>query len=94
MSGGLTRFAFSAGSTTIKFWSKGPLLERFAGPFPDAVGIRFVTFTVDDVDGLARELAQRGARIAIPPIQIAGRARVFFAEDPDGNWIEFAEPLA
>ena len=94
MSEGLTRFAFSAGSTTIKFWSKGPGLARFAGPFPEAVGIRFVTFTVDDVDGLARELARRGARIAMPLTDIAGRARIFFAEDPDGNWIEFAEPLS
>ncbi len=93
MDGGLTRYAFSAGTTTIKFWSKGPDLERFAGPFPAAVGIRFVTFSVQNVDELARELKDRGARIPLPPMDIAGRAKIFFAEDPDGNWIEFAEPL-
>jgi catechol 2,3-dioxygenase-like lactoylglutathione lyase family enzyme len=90
---GLTRYAFSAGTTTIKFWSKGPDLPRFAGPFPAAVGIRFVTFSVDDAREAARQLEMRGARIAVPPMEIEGRARIFFVEDPDGNWIEFAEPL-
>ena len=94
MGDGMTRHAFSAGSTTIKFWSKGPELERLSGPFPAAVGIRYVTFNIEDADGLARELAERGAKIAIPPMALAGRVKIFFAEDPDGNWIEFAEPLS
>lgn len=87
----MTRYGFSAGSSTLKFWSRPEPLANFAGALNASVGIRFVTLWVRKIDALAAALEARGAKIVIPPMQLPD-ARIFFAEDPDGNWIEFAEP--
>jgi len=90
MQGDMTRYAFSAGRSTLKFWSRPEALPNFAGALNASVGIRFVTLWVREIDALAAELEARGAKIVIPPMQLPD-ARIFFVEDPDGNWIEFAE---
>jgi catechol 2,3-dioxygenase-like lactoylglutathione lyase family enzyme len=87
----MTRYAFSAGRSTLKFWSRPEALPNFAGAMNASVGIRFVTIWVRKVDALAGELEARGAKIAIPPMQLPD-ARICFVADPDGNWIELAEP--
>jgi len=92
MGKGLTRYAFSAGSTTLKFWCPGDGLPRAGGPIDRAVGIRFVTFSVADLDGLRGDLESRGAHTVVAPTRLANGSRIMFVEDPDGNWIEFAEP--
>jgi catechol 2,3-dioxygenase-like lactoylglutathione lyase family enzyme len=91
MGKGLTRYAFSAGSTTLKFWCPGDGLPRGSGPIDRAVGIRFVTFTVADLDGLCGDLESCGAPVIVAPTRLANGSRIMFVEDPDGNWIEFAE---
>jgi glyoxylase I family protein len=92
MGKGLTRYAFSAGSTTLKFWCPGDGVPRASGPIDRAVGIRFVTFSVPDLDGLSSDLESRKANIAVEPTRLANGSRIMFVEDPDGNWIEFTEP--
>ena len=91
MSQSLTRYAFSAGSTTIKFWSPDPSPEAGTGPIGNAVGIRYVTFSVPDLDLLCSDIAARGAKIVLPPTVLPGGTRISFTCDPDGNWIEFVE---
>jgi catechol 2,3-dioxygenase-like lactoylglutathione lyase family enzyme len=87
----MTRYAFSAGRSTLKFWCRPEPLPNLAGAMNASVGIRYVTIWVRNMDALARELEARGANIVVPPMQLPD-ARICFVEDPDGNWIELAEP--
>jgi len=91
MSQGLTRYAFSAGATTLKFWAPFPAPEVGTGPIGNAVGIRYLTFSVPDLDAHCEDVASRGAKIVLPPSTLPGGTRIAFAEDPDANWIEFVE---
>jgi catechol 2,3-dioxygenase-like lactoylglutathione lyase family enzyme len=90
MPGRMTRDAFSVGSSTLKFWSRSESLPNLAGPIHARVGIRVITIWVRGLDELAKDLEARGAGLVRPATQRLD-ARIFFASDPDGNWIEFAE---
>ncbi|MFI4974903.1 MAG: bleomycin resistance protein [Caulobacterales bacterium] len=61
-------------------------LSSFAG---DGVAGGAVTFIVDDVDALHRELAERGAPIALAPVDQTWGSREMYVQDPDGNSIRF-----
>jgi len=88
----LTRYAFSAGSTTLEFWCPKAGLPRAGGPGDRAVGIRFVTFSVADLDGLRGDLESRGVHTVVAPTSLANGSRIMFVEDPEENCIEFAQP--
>jgi catechol 2,3-dioxygenase-like lactoylglutathione lyase family enzyme len=90
---GNVRYGFVLGATTIKFWGKGELPTKTGAP-PRYTGIRLITAHVKDVDALHEDLKSRGVEIKVPPHEFQGLARVMFIADPDGNFIEFASPLA
>jgi len=88
---GPMKYNFQAGSTTIKFWQFPKELPVQTGSYDAASGIRYFTFMVKDVDAVHEKLVAAGAKIAQAPADFGGLARVMFVEDPDGNWIEFAQ---
>jgi catechol 2,3-dioxygenase-like lactoylglutathione lyase family enzyme len=90
---GNVRYGFIAGGTTIKFWSRGEGLPTQTGAPGRRTGIRLMTAWVGDVDAAHEELRSRGVEIKAAPYDLPGLARVMFAADPDGNWIELASPL-
>jgi catechol 2,3-dioxygenase-like lactoylglutathione lyase family enzyme len=90
---GRTRYGFIAGKTTIKFWTQGELPTHSGAP-QKRTGIRMYTATVDDIDAVHRELVEQNVTIKVPPQDFQGRARIMFAADPDGNWIEFVQSNA
>ena len=88
---GDSKYTFAAGKTQIKFWKgSGEGLPKHTGNITDALGFRYFTFMVKDVDAAASKLAERGAKIVIKPVDFGKIARIMMIEDPDGNWIEFA----
>jgi catechol 2,3-dioxygenase-like lactoylglutathione lyase family enzyme len=89
---GNVRYGFTAGASTIKFWSRGELPVRTGAP-AKRTGIRLMTAWVDDVDAAHALLRSRGVTIKVAPNDLGGLARVMFLADPDGNWIELARPL-
>ncbi len=88
--GGPTKYSFVAGKSVIKFWTFDKDLPIQTGKWSDAVGIRYFTFLVKDVDAVQAELEKRGVKPAIPASDFGTLARVMFLADPDGNYIEFA----
>jgi len=82
---------YRVGETTLKFWSTGRPIPNFAGAPPRAIGIRYVTLLVQELDRVASDLAARGVPIALPPTALGTNTRIMFVSDPDGNWIEFGE---
>lgn len=88
--GGGTEYRFMAGKTQIKFWSGAADLPAHTGSITNAIGFRYFTFMVEDVDALAASLKERGAKFALQPADFGKIARIMMIADPDGNWIEFA----
>ncbi len=89
-SAGPTKYTFEAGQSIIKFWSMDKPLPSHTGKWDAALGLRYITFLVKDVDAAKEELVKRGATIAMEPFDFAGVVRAMFLSDPDGNYIELA----
>lgn len=88
---GPTKYTFGAGATSVKFWKFDKEIPVRAGRHDAAVGIRYLTFRVKDLDAALAELQGRGAKVVQPITTLGEKIRLFFIEDPDGNWIEFVE---
>lgn len=90
ISPGALEYFTSVGGTTIKFWSpKGDRPTR-TGAIGAALGIRYMTFLVKDVDATHEALKARGVKITAPPRDLTPTVRIMMVADPDGNTIEFA----
>jgi catechol 2,3-dioxygenase-like lactoylglutathione lyase family enzyme len=83
-------YFYIAGETTVKFWAPQADRPTRTGAIGDALGIRYFTFLVEDVDATYKELKARGVRITTPPVDLGTVARIMLVSDPDGNTIEFA----
>lgn len=58
------------------------------------VGIRHVAFTVDDIEIAWRKLRAAGCDVLSEPVTAPdGKARLFFARDPEGNLLELVQRL-
>jgi catechol 2,3-dioxygenase-like lactoylglutathione lyase family enzyme len=78
-----------------------PKLERPAGvDKPNSPGLRHFAFTVQDIDGVAGRLRERGVQFfsdvqSVPETQVtyAGgvRKRIVYFQDPEGNLLELCE---
>jgi catechol 2,3-dioxygenase-like lactoylglutathione lyase family enzyme len=61
----------------------------------EAVGLRHLAFTVDDVAAAERLLRERGVTVTLPTTDIpALRARVVLFLDPNGVTLELCQPIA
>ncbi len=87
-------YFFEAGATTIKFWAPKTERPTRTGPIGAALGIRYFTFMVKDVDATYEALKARGVKVTVPPVDLGTIARIMLISDPDGNTIEFAAPRA
>jgi len=87
----LHRFEVDGGTLKLLEVPGQPPPERRSppGPFQSATGIRWMTFTVEDLDGLVARLA--GARWQLPVTELRPGLRVGIVEDPDGNAVELVE---
>jgi catechol 2,3-dioxygenase-like lactoylglutathione lyase family enzyme len=84
-------------------WSGGPafrlgdsliLLEEDGAatvdPVRQAIGWRYITLQVADIDAVHAELRSKGVREGLAPITLGDVARISMILDPDGNWIELS----
>ena len=86
---GFKLHGLEAGTSMIKLveTKNPPSGER--GKLDAALGIRYLTFIVDDVNAIYKELSAKGADFAGPPIEIPARkATIVMLRDPDGNHVE------
>jgi catechol 2,3-dioxygenase-like lactoylglutathione lyase family enzyme len=59
-------------------------------PVRQAIGWRYITLQVADIDTVHRELLGKGVREGIAPVTLGDVARISMILDPDGNWIELS----
>jgi catechol 2,3-dioxygenase-like lactoylglutathione lyase family enzyme len=82
---------FTAGQSKIELWEgDGAGLPKHTGNITDAIGFRYFTFMVKDVDAVHEAAKASGATVAVPPFDLGKLARILMLADPDGNWVEFA----
>jgi catechol 2,3-dioxygenase-like lactoylglutathione lyase family enzyme len=56
-----------------------------------ALGLRYFTFSVVELDELMAELEQHGVPVVRAVTEMTGGVRIAIVEDPDGNHVEFLE---
>ena len=61
------------------------------GGIQGATGYRYWTVSVSNLDEIATACEEAGYAIPLKPIEIPAAGRFLIVEDPDGNWVEFAE---
>jgi catechol 2,3-dioxygenase-like lactoylglutathione lyase family enzyme len=88
-----TRYGFTWGATTVKMWHLPGELPVQTGAPNSYAGARYFTALVEDLDAVQAELTSKDIPIVVPPFELPGVARLMFAADPDGNWIEFAQAI-
>jgi catechol 2,3-dioxygenase-like lactoylglutathione lyase family enzyme len=88
--GRLWRFAI--GATVVKLIGYDDPIEATspAGALR-AVGYRYLTVPVANIDQLVAECAQAGCAIPLPVTEAAPGIKFAFVEDPDGNRVELVE---
>jgi catechol 2,3-dioxygenase-like lactoylglutathione lyase family enzyme len=84
-------------------WSGGPafrlgdsllLLEEdhaaTVAPVRQALGWRYITLQIVDIDTIHKDLRNKGVREGLAPVTLGNVARISMILDPDGNWIELS----
>jgi catechol 2,3-dioxygenase-like lactoylglutathione lyase family enzyme len=56
-----------------------------------ALGFRYLTVQVRNVDDEHASILKRGGAEGRPPLTLGTTARISFVRDPDGNWIEVSQ---
>ena len=64
----------------------------------NALGASHLAFYVENIEQLYDDLGQKGMQFINPPASLTEDNRVvrkaLYAQDPDGNWLEFVEMMA
>jgi len=55
------------------------------------LGFRYVTFVIQDLRGVCKELQSKGIEFFLPEKEIRPGVRIAMVKDPDGNIVEFVE---
>lgn len=61
------------------------------GGIPGALGYRYLTLIVSNLDEIAAAADAAGIPVAVPVSEVRPGVRIMMVEDPDGNWVEFVE---
>jgi catechol 2,3-dioxygenase-like lactoylglutathione lyase family enzyme len=91
--GGVMKYSYTVGNTTLKFWSFGDDLPIHVGGPSDIVGMALVQHLVPDVDAVRKTILERGGKIHTEPFALGTLATIMFVEGPDGILFEFVGPL-
>ncbi len=88
---GGTMHRFLAGSSVIKLLNLGGGQAPSAPGLGGALGYRYYTITVDDLDTLAADLEAKGVAMVMKPRDLLPGVRVAMVTDPDGNVVELLQ---
>jgi len=54
-------------------------------------GLRYLTFTISDLEETVEACQQAGHTVAMGPLDLGPDVRLAMVEDPDGNWVELVQ---
>ena len=88
--GRLWRFAL--GSAVVKLIGYDDPIEALSPPSAlRAVGYRYLTVQVSNIEELVAECARAGCAVPMPVTEAAPSVQFAFVEDPDGNRVELVQ---
>ena len=73
---------------------ENPVTPAAPGGISGGGGFRYITFAVDDLDGIVESCRAASAPITREAVEFAPGVRIALVEDPDGNTVEFVEVRA
>ena len=90
---GLRMVRLLCGDSVIKLVKPDTAPEVGAPPggIFGATGVRYWTLAVDNLDEIADACTKAGCAMPVKTREARPGVRIFIVEDPDGNWVEFAE---
>ena len=59
-------------------------------PIRQALGWRYITLQIVDIDTIHNDLRNKGVREGLAPVTLGNVARISMILDPDGNWMELS----
>jgi catechol 2,3-dioxygenase-like lactoylglutathione lyase family enzyme len=71
---------------------KPPSARAPGGGITGAIGFRYVTFQLTNLDETVEACRKAGAKIAVEPRSLRPGVRMAMVEDPDGNTVELLGP--
>lgn len=82
-----------AGSITLKLTKHAvnPAARNPPGGAPAAIGIRYFTFWVQNLDAVIDRCRAGGYNVVIGRTVVRPGVAIAMVEDPDGNWVEFLQ---
>ena len=88
-----TMHRVQAGSTTLKLtqFVTTPDAQNPPGGATTAVGVRYFTFWVKNLQAISEACTAAGYRVPTPPTVVRPGVTILMVEDPDGNWVEFLQ---
>jgi catechol 2,3-dioxygenase-like lactoylglutathione lyase family enzyme len=90
--GGSTMHRLICGTSTIKLVHHPKELPAAEpGGINRALGYRYWTISVDNIDEIVEACAAAGHKIAVPVREFRPGVTIAIVEDPDGNWVEFVK---
>lgn len=78
---------FQAGVSRVRLRAGEVALE----PMQRAVGLRYLTLQVFDVQATHAAVVSRGGSEGMAPVRLGEVAHISFVRDPDGNWLELSQ---
>ena len=92
LGGGGTMHRMQCGDTLVKLVKLTTSPEaRSAGGVGAAVGYRYFTMIVSNLDEIMADCTSANVPIAVPVTEVRPGVTIAMVEDPDGNWVEFVQ---
>jgi catechol 2,3-dioxygenase-like lactoylglutathione lyase family enzyme len=90
---GGTMHRVQAGSTTLKLseMTTTPTAVTPAGPIDQAIGVRYFTFWVKNLDEVFAAVTAKGYKTPVKITTVRPGVRIFMVVDPDGTWVELLQ---
>ena len=91
--GGGRMHRLMCGTTVVKIVIRDEVPEKADNPGGPrgALGIRYWTITVKDLEAMTETCRAAGYTVAVEPRDVRPGVRISMIEDPDGNGVEFLE---
>ena len=88
-----TMHRVQAGVTTLKLsqFDEVPATSNPSGGPTTAIGVRYFTFWVRNVQDIADACIAAGYDVPTKPVTIRPGITIMMVVDPDGNWVEFLQ---
>jgi lactoylglutathione lyase len=90
VAGGATMYRLYCGTSLIKLlhYPTRELPSPPPGGIHKALGYRYWTMSVDNIQEVTDACEAAGHKIAVPVTELRPGVKISIIEDPDGNWVE------